>query len=169
MYSTKNHFGYDSPMMRQFTASVYILDQGKVLLIYHKKLQKWLQPGGHIDPGELPSEAAVREALEETGMVVEIIPQENVWIQESNARSFPRPFVCELQEIPAYKEQPAHQHIDFQYLARPVGGGENQNLSEIEAMRWFTLEEVEALKPGVEVYKETQEVLRTILSMEILI
>src|SRR5688572_11893005 len=122
-------------MERQFTASVYILDQDRVLLIYHRKLQKWLQPGGHIDPNEIPSEAAIREALEETGLEVEIIPQENVWVNHWNAKSFERPFLCQLQEIPEHKGQPAHQHVDFQYLARPIGGQENQNILETEGLR----------------------------------
>ena len=46
--------------MRQFTTSVYILEEQKVLLIFHKKLQKWLPPGGHIEPNEAPPEAARR-------------------------------------------------------------------------------------------------------------
>src|SRR5688500_10821251 len=44
-----------------------------VLLHWHRRLGLWLPPGGHIDPGELPDEAAVRETLEETGLAVELL------------------------------------------------------------------------------------------------
>ena len=57
-------------MKRQFTATVYILEKDKVLLIHHRKLQKWLPPGGHMDPNETPAEAACREAFEETGLKI---------------------------------------------------------------------------------------------------
>lgn len=54
-----------------FTAAGCLIHEGKVLLIKHKKLGIWLNPGGHIDEGELPHEAAEREFYEETGVFVE--------------------------------------------------------------------------------------------------
>lgn len=150
-------------MKRDFTSTVYILDRGKVLLIYHRKLQKWLPPGGHIDPDETPPEAALRETFEETGLKIELIPQENGWIEQANARSIERPFFCMLQDIPAHKDQPAHQHIDFQYLARPIGGEEKQNISETEGLLWFSLDEIEALEPEVEIFTATKDALRAVL------
>jgi 8-oxo-dGTP pyrophosphatase MutT (NUDIX family) len=51
-------------MERHFTTSVYILHEGKVLLLFHPKLQKWLPPGGHIEKDESPPEAAKREVME---------------------------------------------------------------------------------------------------------
>ncbi len=150
-------------MIRQFTATVYILEKEKVLLIYHRKLQRWLPPGGHIDPNETPPEAALREAREETGLEVEIIPQENVLVDEWNAKSLERPYLFMLQNIPAHLDQPAHQHMDLAYLARPVGGREQQNIAETDGLRWFSLEEIEQLTPE-EIFKATQDVLRTILA-----
>src|SRR5438309_1914918 len=98
-------------MKKEFTATVYIIENQKVLLIYHHKLQKWLPPGGHIEENETPPEAAKREALEETGYEIEFIIQENVWIKQLNASSFERPYLCLLEEIPAYKDKEAHQHM----------------------------------------------------------
>ena len=47
--------------------------EGKILLHFHRKLGMWLPPGGHIEQGELPDNAAVREVLEETGLEVELV------------------------------------------------------------------------------------------------
>lgn len=59
---------------RQYTASAYTIDfkERKVLLVYNKKLEKWLQPGGHINGYETPIETAIRETLEETGVNIRI-------------------------------------------------------------------------------------------------
>ena len=130
-------------MERQFTGTVFVVEDDKVLLIFHRKLMRWLPPGGHLDPNELPSEGAKREALEETGLEIELITQENVWVEKlSNCESFPRPYMCLLETIPG---DPPHQHIDFIYVGRPVGGKLRENTRETEGLCWFTLEEVEAL------------------------
>lgn len=154
-------------MERQFTSSVYIIDNQKVLLIYHRKLRKWLPPGGHLDPCETPPEGARREAREETGLEIEFITQENVWVERWNANSFERPYLCLLEEIPAHGTQPAHQHMDFIYVARPVGGREIQNMRETEGLRWFTIEEIKSLKPDEDIFVETQHVIEHFFSNNI--
>jgi len=152
------------PMKRQFTATVYIVEDERVLLIKHRKLRKWLPPGGHLDPNETPPEAAKREAFEETGMKVELVPQENIWIDHWNAKSLERPFLCLLEEIPAYGDEPAHQHMDLCYLGRPIGGKLKENPKETDGIRWFTLDEINKLEPDVDIFAETQKVLLTILT-----
>lgn len=57
---------------RHFTVSVYVVNNNRVLLHRHKKAQILLPVGGHIELDELPEEAAVREVLEEAGVVVEL-------------------------------------------------------------------------------------------------
>ncbi len=146
-------------MEKQFTSTVYIIDNDKVLLIFHRKLQKWLPPGGHMDSHETPPEAARREAMEETGLEIEFIKQENIWINRWNARSFERPYLCLLEEIPAFGEKEAHQHVDFIYIAHPTGGQLKQNHAETSGIRWFTIEEIEALEADKEIFQETQQTL----------
>ena len=146
-------------MERQFTTSVYLVDKSKVLLIQHRKLNKWLPCGGHVEPNETPIEAAHREVMEESGYEIEILKDEHLWINQHNARSIERPFMCLLEEIPAYHDKPAHQHIDFLYVARPIkktGDGDH-------AMRWFTLEEVEQLESDKDIFLETQLTIKKIL------
>lgn len=65
----------EKKLQRQYCASAYTIDfvNKKVLLMYNKKLDKWLQPGGHIEGKELPEETAIREVFEETGVKIKII------------------------------------------------------------------------------------------------
>lgn len=146
------------PIEKHFTATAYIVEGEKVLLIPHPKLKKWLPPGGHIELNETPPECARREAFEETGLQIEILPQENLWIDFWNATSFERPYLCLLENIPPYGSKPAHQHMDFIYLARPISG---KLLAEA---RWFSLEEVEALQEDDEIFGETKKTIRHILT-----
>lgn len=151
--------------MRQMTATVYILHQEKVLLIFHKKLQKWLPPGGHLLPNELPPEGAVREVEEETGLKVQLISQENVWIEPRfNGKSFERPYMCLLEHIPEYKGQPAHEHVDFIYIASPIGGTLKRNDEETDGLRWFSLNELDHLEKDVDIFEETYEVITHLMN-----
>jgi len=148
-------------MEKHFTATVFIIKDHKVLLIHHRKLQRWLPPGGHLDPNETPPEAAIREAKEETGLDIQLIPQENIWF-EGVTKSFERPYLCMLAYVPPFEEKPQHYHMDLVYLAKPIGGLENKNLTEASDMRWFSLEEVIKLCPSKEIFTETQQTIKKI-------
>lgn len=56
-----------------FTVAIFIVQNAKVLLILHRKLNKWLPVGGHIELDEDPEVAALREAKEESGFEVELV------------------------------------------------------------------------------------------------
>ena len=151
-------------MEKQFTATVYIVDGNKVLLLFHPKLGKWLPPGGHIEEGETPPECAIRETFEETGLRIAIIRDEHVWVSKWNAESFERPWLCLLENVPAHGQHHAHQHIDFIYLARPIGGTTTDQHHEQNAIRWFSIEDVLQLPPDQEIFAETQEVIQKIFA-----
>lgn len=152
-------------MKREFTATTYIFHNGEVLLIHHKKFNKWLPPGGHVEENETPPEAAKREALEETGLEIEFITQENLWLNFWNANSIERPYLCLLEEIPSYKDKPAHQHIDMIFLGRPSGG----NLIESSDLRWFKQEEIREMKADVDIFQETQKVIEHLFSQNFIL
>src|SRR5680860_823118 len=63
---------------RDWAVSVFVIWREQVLLHRHRKLRLWLPPGGHVEFGELPDEAAVREVLEETGVAVELVGERAV-------------------------------------------------------------------------------------------
>lgn len=146
--------------LRQFTATLYIFnpERTRVLLIKHPKLGKWLPAGGHMEPGELPHETALREAFEETGYEVHLDLQENVWVGEWNASSIPRPFHCLLEEIPSWKGEPAHQHIDMIYTGTALSEYPKGTSEKIE-IRWFTQKDLEALSEE-ELFEETRFVIK---------
>ncbi|MGC1879079.1 MAG: NUDIX domain-containing protein [Rhabdochlamydiaceae bacterium] len=149
-------------MEKQFTASVYIIEEDKVLLLLHPKHKKWLPPGGHLEVDELPPECAKREALEETGLIVELIKEEHLWIDCLNATSFERPWLCLLEYMPPHGSQPAHQHIDFIYLGRAVGGLISEEHNAQHPIRWFSSEEILTLEPDREIFVETQQTIKKI-------
>jgi ADP-ribose pyrophosphatase YjhB (NUDIX family) len=131
-----------------FTASIYIVQDSKVLLHKHKKLGIWLQPGGHIELDEDPVEGALREAQEETGFVVELIGQDSPETQPlTRSRSLQLPMFLNRHN---YDE--AHEHIDFSYFARVVGG--ELTPEEGVEMRWFSREDIE--KNEVKLYDDTR-------------
>lgn len=146
-------------MKKEFVASVYLIDNQKVLLIYHSKLQKWLPPGGHVEANETPAEAARREVKEETGLDIEFFRHDPLWIDYWNAKSIERPYLCLLEEIPAHQQTPAHQHIDFVYVAKPIGS----QLHSTFDYQWFGWEDLQRLQPDSEIFNETLQVIQHVL------
>ena len=84
-------------------------------------------PGGHIDPGELPDEAAVRETLEETGLAVELLDAPRAARRRPArlaGRPRPGPGAWRSPSGSSWRtSRPGHQHIDLIYLARPGRSG----------------------------------------------
>lgn len=151
-------------MEKQFTSTAYIVENGRILLIFHRKLKKWLPPGGHVDANETPQEAAIRETFEETGLKIELILQENIWVNQANAKSLVRPYLCLLEEIPEHNGIVAHQHIDFCYISRPVGGEITENTKETDGIKWFSEEEIDKLEEEHDIFLETKQVIKKILN-----
>lgn len=166
----ENH-GQDGEVDRHFTASAFVVDsKNRCLLLWHKRLGRWMPPGGHVDPHEIPEDTARRECKEETGLDVDILgdAQENVFAGNAQeGRILKKPFCFLLEEIPAYpqRNEPAHQHMDFVYIARPIDESQTLVLEEDEGreLKWFTKEEVAAL-PREEIFANVQAYIAAILS-----
>ncbi|HEX9163406.1 MAG TPA: NUDIX domain-containing protein [Thermoanaerobaculia bacterium] len=88
------------------TASCFILDpdSGRLLLHHHRRLGRWLQMGGHVEPGESVLEAALREGAEESGLTDLVAMTDEV-------------VDIDVHEIPAAKGEPDHAHFDIRYVA----------------------------------------------------
>ena len=113
-------------------------DGTRVLLLHHRKLDRWLQPGGHGDPGETTGEqVALREALEESGI-------EGLTLHPRA----PRPLDVDVHDIPARGAEPAHQHLDLRYLVvAPERSRLLPELAELNEIRWVAWDETEPLDP----------------------
>ena len=103
---------------RHHTATAYVSTGGRTLLLWHGKLRMWLPPGGHCELDEDPVQAAVREALEESGIAVEVIPPADL-IACAGPAVLPPPAVILIEDI-VRADQPFHQHIDHVYYTRPL-------------------------------------------------
>ncbi|OGI25131.1 MAG: hypothetical protein A3J76_02875 [Candidatus Moranbacteria bacterium RBG_13_45_13] len=124
---------------RHFTVTTTIVHKNKVLLHFHKSLKKWLPVGGHIDRDELPEEAALREAKEESGLEIKLYnPDEKVKLK--NSRQLLRPSLITLHNINAF-----HQHIDFAYFATVKTTKLKPESGETKNLRWFSIGEIKRL------------------------
>lgn len=139
-----------------FTASVYIVHDNKVLLHRHKKLDIWLQPGGHIELDEDPVQAVLREAKEETGLDIELVGEQ--------PRQFETKFGARNLLVPRFlgrhffDETKTHEHIDFVYFARSKSA-DAMTEEGGRPVRWFTLSDLDDpqydLLPDVRFYAQT--------------
>lgn len=118
----------------------------KTLLIFHKKLQKWLPAGGHVDAGELPHDAVVREVFEETGVKATLLDAcPDLALNRVTEIQIPTP-ICVLHElIPARKDKPEHMHYDFIYLLVAENEDLNPQFEEVCQAGWFDINEIEPL------------------------
>jgi 8-oxo-dGTP pyrophosphatase MutT (NUDIX family) len=117
------------------TGSAVILGPRGVVLHRHKRLGLWLQPGGHLEPGETPWEAARRESEEETGLHLALLPGH----EESGPVAHGPP---PLAHLDVHLGGRGHTHLDLRYLLAVVGDdtpappeGESQDV------RWFAWDE----------------------------
>ncbi len=114
-----------------FTASAFVLspDSRALLLIFHGKLSRWLQPGGHVDDSDLNILASARrEVSEEVGLSDLPLAHEGI-------------FDLDIHLIPARKTDPAHEHFDVRFLFR-ARDLNFQAGSDAKAARWVDLDEV---------------------------
>lgn len=122
---------------RDFTATTFVVDNHKTLLLWHRKLHMWLPPGGHIDPHELPHVAACREVLEETGFAVTLHSSAHTL---GHVQVLPQPYCILLEDIST-----DHQHIDMIYFGRIIGGSLAPSMRESDGVRWVSWDELQSL------------------------
>ncbi len=117
-----------------FTGSALVVsaDGSRALLHHHRKLDRWLQFGGHCDGDPDVAAVAVREAREESGL-------ENLILASA------RPFDLDLHQIPAHAAEPSHWHYDLRYVLIAPDGAAPVLSQESHALRWFTPDEMERL------------------------
>lgn len=114
------------------TGSAWIVDVEfeRVLLVHHGKLERWLQPGGHLEPGDANALAgAQREAREETGL-------QTVALQVGAL------FDVDIHPIPARVGQPEHLHYDLRFLLKVDPDEAVERAVDAHELRWIELDDV---------------------------
>lgn len=114
------------------SAIVVTADRSRVLLHKHKRLGMWLQPGGHIDPGELPWQGALREAVEETGLPASLVDDH-------------------LVHVDVHPGPRGHTHLDLRYLVEsphvPPAPPEGES-PDVQWLQWHRA--IALTEPGLE-------------------
>ena len=129
----ENIFGKTNPL-GHITGSALVVDpDGRLLLTFHRKLNRWLQLGGHSEPTEFdPAETAMREAREESGLCDLVF----------HPRFGARPIDIDVHTIPARRDEPAHDHLDFRYVVLTQVLDEVVCSSESKALRWVAIDDL---------------------------
>jgi len=121
-----------SCLVGHLTASAWVIDHSgsRGLIMYHSKIQRWVQPGGHADGDANLAAVALKEATEETG-----IAGLEVWSE---------PIDVDIHLFVNRKQtEPDHLHHDLRFLVRAPVGAVEQGNEESEALRWVTGEETD--------------------------
>jgi 8-oxo-dGTP pyrophosphatase MutT (NUDIX family) len=123
-----------------FTGSALVVsaDGSRALLHHHRKLDRWLQFGGHCDGDENVARVAQREALEESGI-------------EGLILASARPFDLDIHTIPQHRSEPEHFHYDVRYVLIAPEEASAVVSTESHELRWFTSDELREvpLDPGL--------------------
>ena len=133
-----------------FTASSFVLspDKSQLLLIFHSKLHRWLQPGGHVDPSD-PSilHAAEREVLEEVGLT-------NLSLVHNQQPIFD----LDIHRIPARKSEPDHCHFDvrFAFCAQDFKFRIGSDATE---GKWVPLENISSIESDESVMRAVKKLI----------
>ena len=147
-----------------------------------------MPPGGHVDPNEVPEETARRECKEETGLDVAILGREQyqLYLSQKNpelgtrnleqpmdlfignpaeGKMLQSPLAMLLEEIPAYDDQPAHQHMDFLFVARPLNEHQEITLAKEEGndIRWFSRDDIEKLNTQSDIFSNVKAYIEYLL------
>ncbi len=145
------------------TAAGLLIQNERVLLVKHRKLNRWLCPGGHIDPQELPHHAAEREFFEEAGVKVKAVDYLFKG-QSKNDQFVPSPIETNLHWVSRENYEAriknddqdkrvrtklwpkgCEQHLNFLYLVKPVGEiSLNPSQREVTDIAWFDQDQLEA-------------------------
>ncbi|MBP9706539.1 MAG: NUDIX domain-containing protein [Oligoflexales bacterium] len=124
-----------SNLAGHLTASAFITNNefDSVLLLLHRKLKKWLQPGGHADGEVNLLNVAANEVYEEVGL-----NQFNIF-----GRASYEVFDLDIHDIPETQGVPAHKHYDVRFLFRADARNDIKKNHESEQLQWISLDKVQ--------------------------
>lgn len=131
---------------------------GRLLLNHHRKLDRWLQFGGHFEGERLPDAVALREGREESGLIDLRLAQ--------TSPPAPVPFDVDVHTIPARGAQPEHLHLDIRYLLLTDEPERAAPSAESHTIQWFDFAQTEALQLTGELRRMIEKARRLLSAME---
>ena len=145
---------------RTYTTAVFVVCAGRVLLLRHRRYGKWLPPGGHLRPHELPDEGACREVREETGLDVVLVGPRGLPVEQPRQLVLPR-------GIQVRQAASGRENVDIVYFARPKGWRRRQLPPlvpgrEAEAVGWFGRAELDGMELTEEIRLWVEKALRAL-------
>lgn len=115
----------------------YLIHKNRLLLIHHKKLKKWIPPGGHINENETPDDALRRELKEELNLDVEILNRTDIPMDGNIQQQLAVPFFVGVHNVGD------HDHYCLYYLCKTKNTeGLSINKSELKDFAWFSVQEL---------------------------
>lgn len=147
-----------------WTVAAYVIYRDRILLVHHKKLNKWLPPGGHVELDQDPEEALYAELREETGLTEGdlVIIGEKPTITSPGTKFLYAPTYLDIHEISA-----THKHIGMTYILKSKTDTIQLSQREHNQIRWFSLADIENpeynILPAVQFY--SREALRLMESL----
>lgn len=140
--------------MNHYCASAFVINpkNKKILLVKHGDYEKWLQPGGHIEEGETPEEAAIREVYEETGLKITLIGER-----------FPREDdLIRPLGIQCNRKKDGNRFIDIIYASTPNDITIKPKINdESTSIGWFSRNELDRMPVFQDVKITMDYILRT--------
>lgn len=138
---------YAHDLKKQFTATGYTVnaDSTRMLMVFHRGLQRWLPPGGHVDPDEFPGDTVIREVFEETGVRArhQGVEPLDLRLNGRTESQLPAPFSMAVQLIPESSKDVEHIHMDMMYQLIADDGADTTAMeSEVEHVRWCARAEI---------------------------
>jgi 8-oxo-dGTP diphosphatase len=117
----------------------YVVRSGRVLLLWHGGLSRWVPTGGRIElaSGEYPHEALIREVRDETGLAVTVAGGTGVEVRDDAASPLPMPISIQEIRIAASKE-----YLDFVYFCHAVDGEVTLDYRAARAYHWFSRDDL---------------------------
>lgn len=132
-------------MEKHFAVSGFVMnpDKTKLLMVHHKKLNKWVIPGGHLEENEFPFAGARREIMEETGVSVKVLDYSGLTVSSTKKEAqIPNPMMTLQELIPAKGDKPAHIHIDLIFLCEADEGEVTKQEDEVNDVKWMSIWDV---------------------------
>ncbi|MPZ21981.1 MAG: NUDIX domain-containing protein [Dehalococcoidia bacterium] len=124
---------------KHFTATGFVVDGSSTILHWHRKLNTWMPPGGHIEEDEDPIEALLREIREEAALEAEVVTAFEKW-SFGYPRQVPPPRVILVEDIGGPGAD--HQHIDLIYYCRSLGPAAGYIADKALRQRWVPIAEL---------------------------